>query len=537
MFVIFSILSLGILSIGTIWPKKYTSTVKIYANDENIIRPLLQGQATLSKIGNRVNIAKTIIFGTKIMDKLVHQDNWLKDNPSASEIEIEKIIKKIKAHTKVEKQGKNLLVITFTDSDRYLAARTAGRLAGYFMDESEKVKQRESKAALDFIDKQANTYKMQLSKSDEKLRKFKDIHEKDGTAIAVTARVTKLRAEISAANLAIQENIMRKTTLEQQLSTETKTTKKLQKKNISNIKLINKRAQLDKLYYKMQSQLETLRLQYHDIYPDIAILKQQIGEVEKKLAEIDKDIQAKYNEESENNEILPNLGGGTFQTPQSQNVTDNKKNEASTNNSAPNSVGGINPVYQQLRLELTKTTTEIETYKIRLTSLKKTMAEESERLKRIHESEAIFNELKRDYAVTKGIYEDLLKRREKAQVSVNLDKAGQGLKFRIEEKAKLPYIPSGMRFLHFVIIAPLVGFIVPLALVILFMQFLEPRIRAVSVIEKQIKLPVLTVIPYIKTFSDKKQRKKEIIIYGIAVCIVFAIYAGITSLKIIGFFD
>ena len=70
-------------------------------------------------------------------------------------------------------------------------------------------------------------------------------------------------------------------------------------------------------------------------------------------------------------------------------------------------------------------------------------AEELARSRRIAASESALAELTRDYEVNRDIYQDLLKRRENARVSMNLDRASRGLTFRIQDPATMPLRPTG----------------------------------------------------------------------------------------------
>src|SRR3546814_12972129 len=75
------------------------------------------------------------------------------------------------------------------------------------------------------------------------------------------------------------------------------------------------------------------------------------------------------------------------------------------------------------------------------------LAQEIERSGRIAASESSLAELTRDYEVNRDLYQDLLKRRENARVSMNLDAERRRLSFRIQEPATVQLRPSGLRLL------------------------------------------------------------------------------------------
>ena len=43
--IFFIIIALGIVGVGLVWPKKYTSSTTILVDERNIIRPLMEGAA------------------------------------------------------------------------------------------------------------------------------------------------------------------------------------------------------------------------------------------------------------------------------------------------------------------------------------------------------------------------------------------------------------------------------------------------------------------------------------------------------------
>src|SRR5690606_19829483 len=108
----------------------------------------------------------------------------------------------------------------------------------------------------------------------------------------------------------------------------------------------------------------------------------------------------------------------------------------------------------------------------------------------IQANKAKLAELTRDNEVNKEIYDDLLKRREKARVSMRLDVEGQGLNYKIHEPAAYPLAPSGIRFLHFAIAGLFLGLLAPIGILAAVLQ-VDPRVRVASIFEENTGIPVL----------------------------------------------
>jgi len=111
------------------------------------------------------------------------------------------------------------------------------------------------------------------------------------------------------------------------------------------------------------------------------------------------------------------------------------------------------------------------------------------------------SELTRDLQVNREIYNDLLKRREKARVSMSLDIEGQGLSYEITEQARYPVGPAGLQFNTFASVGWLLGLLAPIVLLVGLLQ-VDPRVRSPKQIQDALEIPLLGSIPLVKTPSN-----------------------------------
>ncbi|HVV52146.1 MAG TPA: hypothetical protein VHO06_20930, partial [Polyangia bacterium] len=105
------------------------------------------------------------------------------------------------------------------------------------------------------------------------------------------------------------------------------------------------------------------------------------------------------------------------------------------------------------------------------------------------------SELLRRYEATRDVYQDLLKRRENARVSMDLDAEHRGLTMHIEEAADVPVIATGLRLLQLSLIGLIVAAALPIAFLVVLVKF-DPRVRTAQQIERVARLPLLVSIPY-----------------------------------------
>src|SRR5690606_7411847 len=225
-------------------------------------------------------------------------------------------------------------------------------------------------------------------------------------------------------------------------------------------------------------------------YPDIVSLKQQIAELQGALS-------AELNQ------------------PQAARSTE---------------VSPMNPIYQELRTQVARTEAQIDTVRARERSLQALLEQEHARMARIQTTKATLAELTRDNDVNREIYNDLLKRRERARVSMRLDVEGQGLSHKVHEPAAYPLAPVGLQFLHFALAGLFVGVLAPIGLIAGVLQ-IDPRVRVGSVFEENTGIPVLASVPHIETPVEHRVNRRRTILIGVSALVTIVLYGWICWMK------
>ena len=185
----------------------------------------------------------------------------------------------------------------------------------------------------------------------------------------------------------------------------------------------------------------------------------------------------------------------------------------------------LNPLYQELRSRISQVETAMQAKQKRLSVLNDLLANEFERRQRVAERGAEESELVRDYDVTKKIYEDMLERKEKARLSMTLNIEGQGVTYRIQEPPLPPLTPTGLRFVHFVIVGPLIALLSIIGLAVAYV-LLDPRIRFSSALQA-FDVRVLSVIPHVNTPLTQRLRRTDMVICSLLAIAIFAAYVGV----------
>lgn len=483
---IFVVINLVTLILGVVFPKGYTASTTILVEDKKIIQPLMQGAAVATDVADRSRLASDVIFGRKIMNQILEDAGWLKNNPSPPEQE--KIINNLIRQTKISNIGRDLIKIEYKDDDPERAFRTTKKYADLFIAESLNAKAAESQAAFDFIDQQTEAYHAKLTKAEEQLKEFRsaNLDARPGSDADIGTRLGALQLRIEQATQDLQEAETKKKSIEKQLSGEAEVATVLSREG-------QYRARIGEL----QSQLETLRLNYHDTYPDIIRIKHQIEDLNEAIAE-----DRKQREEAK------------------------AAGRVTIDDSVIN-----NPMYQQLKRDLSAVKINIDTLTARLAEARRELNMEVDLGKRVHGGEATLAELTRDYQVNRDIYQDLLRRRENARVSMNLDKEKQGLNIKIQEPAVLPLHPSGVRFIHFILGGIILGIGVPFGLLYAKVE-MDRRVNASWVITEKCKLPLLTEVPHLWSPTELQTVRHGLAWQYLAIIATMFVVAVVSSMHV-----
>jgi len=472
----FAVIAIAALIVGVVWPKKYQASTTILAQESSIITPLMEGAASATANANRAGIAHDVIFSRKVLNQILVVGGWMAAHPTP--IQQDRIIEGIRAHTTVQTSRGNLITITYSDSDpkrAFVVTQEFGRL---FISESLASKQRESRDAYEFINSQVETYRKKLTDAEDKLKAYRDTNAdaRPGSDVDTNSRISQLRTQIENTRLELTEKRSQAAALQAQLSGESEVNAVHTTQGIYDTQLADLQGQLDKLL-----------LTYTDQYPDVIRIRHQIQDLRQQMAESDQRKQA------------ARAAGAPI--PLDTTVQ-------------------MNPLYQQLKIQLAATEGDAAAAEARISASESMLAAELERSKRISNSENVTSELTRDYDVNRDVYQDLLKRRENARVSMNLDAEQRGLTFLVQNPAVMPLVPSGLRFMHFGLAGLALSFAIPFGLVFALVRF-DPRVRSVDQLERALGFNVLATVPFYPTPRDRRRDRLQnmmlvLIVVGVA---------------------
>jgi polysaccharide chain length determinant protein (PEP-CTERM system associated) len=481
---LFGLVSFAVLIMGFFWPKQYESSASIHVDQQNIIQPLLRGSAEVTRL-DQTKVARETIFARSFLLE-VGQEARIQQPTEAWEdqgIVNERMVAKIRGGLTVRSRGDRLIEVSSKSSSAEEAFAIVSTVVAKFIRDSAESKRQESREAFLFIDNQVKSYKEQLTAAESRLKAFK-INNQEGTEASVQMRLNSLRSNIQNLQLQIDEEKTKRKEIEAQLAKESE--------------YLPQRYRADLYRQRLQdlrNRLSLLRLDYTETYPDVVSVKLQIESLEQAIVA---------------GEQEPAIA-----------TTDEKKDPLT------------NPLFEELRLKLSETDVQIRVLTKRSLALNRLVNQEQDRLRRVATSNAELAELVRDYDVTKGIYEDMLERKEKARMSMALDIEGQGVTYRIQEPANFPLQPMGFRLLHFAMAGPILGGAIPIGLLIALILF-DPRIRFADRLEEIDQVPVLGVVPHVNTPLGVRVKRGDVLGFLALTALVVGLYGAVVGARYFG---
>ncbi len=462
-----------ILISGMMFPTFYETSTTMYADNQNILKPLLAKQAEVSRVQDQVRVVRDVMLSPRILTQVVEEltPGFSTMGPDEREV----AISKVRGSLSITSLGKSYIKILYKDNSAEQTYNVINKLTDLFIKSTSESQRSDSKEAFQFIDNQVKQYKSQLVSAEDRLKAFEAANV-DGTAANVNSRLSKLRAEVEELILSRDEKAIRIRSFEEQLKEESQFSAKKYKSDVY-------RERIAALY----SQRDLLLLTYKEDYPDVVSISLQIEDMEKAIA---------------------------------------SAALAGPDTSADSENNNLNPLYTELRSKLADAKVGLYATQRRLDATQNLVIQESERRKRIAAKDAELSELTRDYTVTKKIYEDMLEKKEKARMSMTLSIEGQGVAYKIQEPAQYPLTPVGLTFKHFVIAGLILGMLIPVGSIVLYV-LVDPRIRFPSQLKEFTEIPVLAAVPHTITPWGNRIFRSDMIMMGIISVVVASAYVGL----------
>jgi polysaccharide chain length determinant protein (PEP-CTERM system associated) len=466
--VIFAVVALVTLGVGLVMPKRWEATTSIIVEGDSVIKPLMEGRAAVTPASAQAALVSQVVLGHKGLRKLALDSQIMAPKTSPQDEEL--LLGRFKARIKIDSKTDSIVRISYSDSDPQRTARITNLIGKTYIDESAALREGQSREAFTFIDNRVKEYGQKLTDAHQKLLDYyrgEATRGAPGGRAAVTAAGAGAspKASASATNVPLGARLtpdqlaslrVEAASLESQLG---------RKATAAAIAQDTKNEEQARVHVgQAQSELDKLLATFTDEHPDVrrarrdlAVAKEELHRTEQARLELEKARAATA-------------------------ALDDEVSQA-----ARARLG-------EIQIKIAAATGR----RLRSTSiLARNLPEDPEKdpeMKGVGQ-DTTQSELFRVYDSTREVYQDLLKRRENARVSMDLDSEHRGFNMRVQEEAEVPATASSLRLMQIAIIGLVLALLLPIGLLVAIVK-LDRRVRSAQQIERLAHVPLLVSIPY-----------------------------------------
>ncbi len=477
---------IGAVAAGVILriPNQFEASARIYVDTQSILRPLMSGLAIQPNIEQQIMMLSRTLISRPNVEKLIRMADL--DLNIKNKAQQEALIDSLASTLKIQSLGRdNLYTIAYRDTDPAKAQRVVQALVSIFVESSLGDKRQDTDSARKFLDEQIRNYEKKLEQAESRLKDFKlrniDLATSEGRS--GIDRLGELTTQLNSARLQLREAEQSRDALRRQIVGEEPVLLPDASGTESSVSL----PEIDGRIDVQKRNLDTLLQRYTEQHPDVIGVRRLIKDLE----------------EQKRQELAA------------------RKKFAAAN---PGSSVSNNPVYQQLKVSLAEAEANTASLRARVSEYEERYKRTTAVMKTQPQLETEFAQLNRDYALDKKNYEQLVSRRDSAELTGDLDSAGSMADFRLIDPPRASSTP----------VAPNRIILFPLGLVLaiaggLFVAFAASQIRPVFFDSKTLRdetdLPVLGVVSLIPNETRRLKERKSLRRFVLATGGLVASYA------------
>jgi polysaccharide chain length determinant protein (PEP-CTERM system associated) len=387
-------------------PTKYESSARVYLNADPLLTPLLHGLAADTNPTRHLDFLQRTLLSRPNLDQLVRMTDL--DTSATTRQQRDALYQQLAASVDIRPITQNLMTISYRDHDPQVAKNVVQSLLTIFAEKTAGSSRSEMDSAQRFLDEEIASYRDQLRGAEKRradlARQYPDIvtdRDPDApTDVGNTgSRLDQSRAAVVKAKDDLADATTKRDSLSKQLASipSMLTVDRAPQVVVTGGRLSPNAERLQQL----RTQLDSLRLKYTDQHPDVIATREAKTEAEMKH---------------------PGSGSG-----------------AAGDRSSTGQIA--NAVYDQIKVRLVDAEGNVASAQRRLV-----VTEDNERrIERIAQSVpgvlTQAQDLDRDYSVLKRNYQELVSRRQAAQIADNANTKTENIQFRIVDPPQQPLFP------------------------------------------------------------------------------------------------
>lgn len=481
---------LGFVYVASL-PDVYQSSAKVYVDTRSVLQPLLRGLAIQNDPRQEVAMmVKTLLSRPNI--EIIARESDL-DITATSPAAYENLISSLMSNIDFKSAGRdNIYTISYNHRSPEMARTVVQETLDLFVEGTKGNSRKDSDSANQFIDEQISEYENRLSTAEQKLanfkRKYSDLLPNQGSFYH---NFSSLEKELEQVQLTIRETEQQVAALTGQVDSQKKSADSFAVRPSNSQSPLATR--YDDRIAKLEENLDALKLRYTTLHPDVVEANNLLKSLnESRQKEIDEYLEGDVSDSG-------NLQVGSFAS--------------------------------ELKLEISRLQSIIASLNVREADYSQKLESLKQKIDLVPQVEAERTALNRDYEITKRKYEELLSRKESADLAQKADVSNEDIQFKVIEPPIVPQNASGPnRLINYSIVLAL-GFAAGIGVAFLISQLNPVLIRA-SQLTLLTSYPVLGTVSHLNKAELKKVSRRHLLIFLVSISMIVGLYGVLMTAEV-----
>ncbi len=474
----FLIISPLVVLYGLYLPNLYRSSVSIYIEPQKIPQDYVRSTVTTDMSSRIRTIKQQLTSRTKLL-RVINDLNLYAEDVQ-KQILNEVLVSRMRDNLEIEvanQRDLNFFMVHYTHADPTKAMLGVSRLVSLFIEESLQIREDQAVGTTRFLEEELGNVKKKLEKQEATIQWFKRQHIGE-----LPDQLDSNLRMLDNLNLQLQDNMesqreveSRVIFLEQEIA---KLGGQIQVAADGSVTGGSNLLRLLQQRDALQQEISRLEPIYTPRHPDLISAKKALAKIEEEIRTVQKNLNTQPDTPSA---ISPATAAAQF-SPEFNNL----RRQLNANK----------PRLAALAEEERNLRERIEKYQLRVESAPK--------------REQQILSLTRDYENTRQNYQDLLNKKQSAQLSQNLEKRQEGEKFRVLDPANLPEKPHLPNRPKIILLGLVGGLGLGIGLVFL-LESLFPAFHSLKSVQSSLDIPDIPIIMAIPEIVIPGERKKNAI--------------------------
>ena len=469
-------------------PDEYQTSARVFVDTQTILKPLLAGMTSVPNTEQQVAIMSRTLLSRPNVERVMRMVDL--DLGARTVREHEAQLDDLMSRIKISgTSAYDIYTISYTGRLPKMARDVVQSLLTIFVEGSFQGKKGDTEKAVQFIDEQIKNYEDKLSAAENLLKDFKIRNNMllPRQGIDYGSQLLMMSDSVNNAKLELLEAEQSRRAIEAQIEGD----EPVLDLEPSAVAISN--PELDERIATINKNLDSLRLQYTELHPDIVASKRLITQLEERK------------------------------------VADSKLRAASGDPGK-----NYSPMLQQLKVALTEADARVAAIKARVAEFQVRNTRLLAHSNAVPEVESQLAQLNRDYVINKENYEKLIGRREAAKLSGELSSTTDMMAFKIIDPPTVPLTPVGPNrpLLFSAALAAALGAGVAIALLA---SQIRPTFLSPAELRDATGLAVLGTVSMNWTEQQQVRRRRDRYGFGLCLGSLMLLYGGVLSAALLKF--